>query len=85
MPLKIKKQHNGGTNTSLMDRFLSRISNFSTGHPILILVVSFVIIILSIGAAAKIRFSHDILRWFPQKNEIRIATEKLDQKDIEKG
>jgi hydrophobe/amphiphile efflux-3 (HAE3) family protein len=80
MPIKSKKQNSSSTNTSLMDRFLSGVSNFSTGHPIPILVVSFVIIILSVGAATKIRFSHDILRWFPQKNEIRIATEKLDQK-----
>jgi predicted RND superfamily exporter protein len=33
---------------------------------------------LSIFAALQIRFSHDVLKWFPEKNEIRQATEKID-------
>jgi predicted RND superfamily exporter protein len=79
IPIKRGKQNGSVTTPHLMDRLLTGIGNFSTAHPIPILAVSFVIILLSIGAATKIRFSHDILRWFPQNNDIRVATEKLDQ------
>ena len=62
-----------------MDRFLTSISNFSTGHPRAILVASAVVICVSVAFAAQIRFSHHPLGWFPQSNSIRVATEKLDQ------
>ena len=61
-----------------MDRFLSGVSHFSTTYPIPILIVSFLIVGLSIFAALQIRFSHDVLGWFPKKSQIRQATEKVD-------
>jgi len=61
-----------------MDRFLTFISHFSTGHPKAILITSAVVVCLSLAAAAGIRFSHAPLSWFPESNPIRIASEKLD-------
>jgi len=80
LPLRMKRSKTGGGKTSIMDRFLTGVGNFSTGHPYFILAACMVLMVLSVLAASKIRFSHDILRWFPQDNEIRIATEQLDQK-----
>jgi predicted RND superfamily exporter protein len=79
LPLPIKRSKTGKSKTSIMDRFLKGVGNFSTGHPYSILAACIFLMVLSVFAASKIRFSHDILRWFPPKNDIRIATEKLDQ------
>lgn len=61
-----------------MDRFLTRVGNFSTGRPWLILAATAVIIALSLFSASTIRFSHDVLAWFPENSSIRTATEKID-------
>jgi predicted RND superfamily exporter protein len=77
VPIGAKKSNRGQSKSSVMDRFLRAISHFSTTHPVPILIVSFLIVGLSIFAALQIRFSHDVLKWFPEKNEIRQATEEL--------
>jgi hydrophobe/amphiphile efflux-3 (HAE3) family protein len=78
VPVSAKRSNRGQSKSSVMDRFLSGVSHFSTTHPVPILMVSFLIVGLSIFAALQIRFSHDVLKWFPEKNEIRQATEKID-------
>ncbi len=78
VPVSAKRLNGRPSKSSLMDRFLSGISHFSTTHPVPILIVSSLIVGLSIFAALQIRFSHDVLKWFPEKNEIRRATEKID-------
>ncbi len=78
VPLRSRKNSDSSQKTTLMDRFLTLISHFSTGHPKAILIVSAVVICVSLAAAARIRFSHDPLGWFPVNNSIRVATEKLD-------
>lgn len=63
----------------LIDRLLAKVGMISTGNPIAVLLVSFALIAISIVGITKIRFSHDVLRWFPKNNSIRIATEKIDR------
>ena len=77
-PLKNKPKSDRGQKIAFMDRFLSRVSHFSTSHPVPIVTAGAIIIVLSIVGASKIRFSHHILGWFPKTTEIRIATEKID-------
>jgi hydrophobe/amphiphile efflux-3 (HAE3) family protein len=78
VPLRSHKNRQPGAKGALMDRLLTTISNFSTGHPKAILIVSAVVICVSLIFASRIRFSHDPLRWFPANNSIRTASEKLD-------
>jgi len=78
LPVKIKKSGRDQNKRTLMGRFLDRVSHFSTRHPVPILVASFLIMGLSVMAAMQNRFSHDVLRWFPENNEIRQSTEKID-------
>ena len=79
IPLRTRKKNNPGPQGTLMDRFLTSISNFSTGHPRAILIASAAVICVSVAFAAQIRFSHHPLGWFPESNSIRVASEKLDQ------
>ena len=80
VPLSASRSNRGQPKSSLMDRFLNGVSHFSTTRPVPILIASFLVVGLSIFAALQIRFSHDVLKWFPEKNEIRQATEKIDHK-----
>ena len=61
-----------------MDRILSGIGRVATGHPRMILAVTFLIVVASLAGASRIRFSHNPLIWFPEDNEIRLATEQID-------
>ena len=78
VPIRMKAKNGTMPENSLMDRFLAAIADFSTGHPRGIIIVSIILMALSIAAATRIRFSHDIVRWFPKDTSIRAATEKID-------
>jgi len=79
IPVKIVKNKKDLPEDTTIDRFLAKIGRISTGHPYKILIISAIIIALSIGGIMKIRFSHDVLKWFPKNNSVRIATEKIDK------
>ncbi len=69
----------GKEERTVMGRFLTSVGNFSTGHPVAILIVSVVVILASVVAITSIRFSHHPLSWFPKDNPIRLATEQIDR------
>ena len=79
IPVKNKEDKEDVQKDSTMDRFLAKIGRISIGHPYVIFIVSAVFIAFSFAGAMRIRFSHDILRWFPKDNSARIATEKIDK------
>jgi predicted RND superfamily exporter protein len=78
LPISARQPGGSKDKNTVMDRFLSWVSKFSTGHPYAILGGCAAVIALSLLAALNIRFSHDPLGWFPRQNAIRLATEKLD-------
>ena len=80
IPVKIPKSLEIKTGSTAMDRLLNRIAALSTRHPLPILVISFMIIAAAIFYIPRINFSHDVLRWFPEGNPIRTATEKVNEK-----
>jgi len=51
---------------------------FSTGHPKAIAIASAVLILISLIAATRLNFSHDVLKWQPDKAPVRIATQKIN-------
>lgn len=79
-PLNTAKIKERGQKTTLTDRVMTAIGEFATGYSKAILTVSAIIIILSIIGALQIRFAHDVLKWFPEDNEIRRASEAIDEK-----
>jgi len=78
VPISHKMSKNEKTDRTVTGRFLNAVGNFSTGRPILILVISAVAMLLSVAAITTIRFSHHPLSWFPKDDPIRVATEKID-------
>ena len=79
VPVKTIKNKKDQSEDTAIGRFLAKIGLISTGHPYKILIISAVIIALSTVGIMKIRFSHDVLKWLPQENSSRIATEKIDK------
>jgi len=77
-PVKNKTPEADRGKPAAMDRFLTHVGNFSTRRPWSILAATAVIIVLSLFSASTIRFSHDVLSWFPENSSIRLATEKID-------
>ncbi|MBW2630387.1 MAG: MMPL family transporter [Deltaproteobacteria bacterium] len=75
----IKTKNKDQSEDTVIDRVLTKTGLISTGHPYKILIISAVIIALSIVGIMKIHFSHDILKWLPKENSVRIATEKIDK------
>lgn len=78
VPLKKKKSGGSLQHLTVMDRFLSGVSHFSTSYPKTILIGCGVVVCGSLVLTSRIQFSHDPLRWFPEKNAIRVASEMLD-------
>jgi hydrophobe/amphiphile efflux-3 (HAE3) family protein len=78
IPVKRIKNKTDLSKDTVIDRFLAKIGQVSAGHPYKILIISAVIFTFAIAGLMKIRFSHDVLKWFPKNNSVRVATEKID-------
>jgi len=79
IPISPKTSPEGKNTPTVMGRLLTSVGNFSTAHPLPIMLVSAIIIMASVVAITSIRFSHHPLSWFPKDNDIRVATEKIDR------
>ena len=58
---------------------LSTIGHIATGNPKAILVITALIFIVSIVGITRIKFSHDVVRWYQKDSPIRIASETIDE------
>ncbi|MGK7346546.1 MAG: efflux RND transporter permease subunit [Candidatus Nitrospinota bacterium M3_3B_026] len=63
-----------------MDGMLTRVADFSTGHPVSITAVSAVLIVALLAFASTVRFSHNPLKWFPEESQVRQTTTLIDHK-----
>ncbi|WYD80920.1 MAG: MMPL family transporter [Candidatus Electrothrix gigas] len=79
IPLKEKKNKETHKNTSRLDTMLSAIGHIATGNPKTILVITALIFIVSIVGITRIKFSHDVVRWYKKDSPIRIASETIDE------
>lgn len=79
MPLAMPTSGEHSGKRLLTDRLLSRVGRFSTSRPLCILIVSGMIMALSIPGITRIRFSHDILKWFPRESRVRQDTQIIDR------
>ncbi len=78
IPLKQKKRDEDTQAVSLLDGILSAVGRFATQNPKIILTITAVILAVSFVGMTRIKFSHDVVRWFPEKSPVRIATETID-------
>ena len=79
VPIRVRKGARGEAEDTLTDRLLSRVGRLATGRPYAVLIVSAVITAFALAGIFRIRFSHDPLRWLPETNDVRVATEMIDE------
>lgn len=79
IPISASKSDKLENHTRLMDIFLENTARFSTTHPMKILAGGSLLLFVAAWGITNIRVSHAPLKWFPVKNEIRRATELIDQ------
>ena len=79
VPIKQLRRNKGSAKATATDRLLAAVAKIAIRYPLRILMLAAVIIFLSAIGLKNIRFSHDILRWFPKESSVRIATEKIDK------
>jgi len=61
-----------------LDMLLKKIADFSQDHAKKIVVVSVLFMVVAVGFATKIGYSHNPLIWFPETHDTRVATEVID-------
>lgn len=74
-----EKKTVGHTRPSALDRLLTGIAAFATGHYRLVLATAFLVLLVCAAGISQIRFSHNTLKWLPETAAIRMDTEYLDR------
>lgn len=70
-PIKERQSPGGDIKSSLMDGILTTISDFSTSHPVIIIAVSMVMFVVSIVFTLQLRFSHNVVNYFPDNMAVK--------------
>lgn len=79
IPLKQKKGAQDTVGQTVFDRCLDGVAHITTTHPKIIATVSICIVIIFAAGIPKLRFSHNLLSWLPEKLPVRVATEVIDK------
>ncbi len=81
IPLKapVQESDEGTTITTLMDRLLDWVADFSVRRYRLVLTISGTIILVGIAGLFKVYFSHDVLKWLPENLDVRQSTEIINK------
>ncbi len=78
IPLKPKQSITVENSDPISDRLLTWISSISIRHPHSVLFISTIVIVIAITGAMRIQVSHNPMKWLPDNNAGRVATEKID-------
>lgn len=78
-PVKIKKNKPSDSTGFSLDRILESIASFSYRQAKPIAWGAALVILLSLIGASRLSFSHNPLKWLPEKMPVRIATEIIDR------
>ena len=81
IPLKssVGKEAGSGARTTIMDRILKWVADFSVRRFRLVLVISITIISVGIIGVFRVYFSHDVLTWLPDDFDVRQSTEVINE------
>jgi predicted RND superfamily exporter protein len=77
--LKIKHKPEKNPQNNRLDKFLLAISDFALNKAKAIVIVSTVMIMVAIGLAAQMKFSHYPLIWFDEQHPVRTSIEVIDK------
>jgi len=77
-PAKAIKSTRSSSEKSKIDRILAWVGTFSTRNALKITITCVLLLLLSLAAASRLSFSHDVLKWLPETEAVRISTQMID-------
>ena len=78
IPVKSKSVTREKSRQPMVDRLLESIGKIATAHPKIILALAAIVTVVSVAGLFRVRFSHDVVKWYPKTADVRIATETID-------
>jgi len=78
VPAKAFKSTQVSSGKSRIDRILTWVGAFSTRNAAKIAFTCVLLLLLSLVAASRLSFTHDVLKWLPETEAVRISTETID-------
>ena len=79
LPVSKKRVSPEDDGSSLADRILGGFGMFAVNRPWTVVLGSILLVLVAVGGTTQLRFSHDVISWFPEDNSIRQATEVIDK------
>jgi len=79
LPVSKKRVSPEDDGSSLADRILGGFGMFAVNRPWTVVFGSILLGLVAVGGTTQLRFSHDVISWFPEDNSIRQATEVIDK------
>jgi len=80
VPLRARKREAGVERAPLADRTLASFGNVAVEHPWRIVAACIALVVLGGLGASRLGFSHHPMRWLPEKNSVRVATDLVNRR-----
>jgi len=77
--LQAKADHEGNSHSSPLDRLLDRAVHYATNHATSVVFISALLFVFAVAGITQINFKHDVMKWFPANEPVRLATEHIDR------
>ncbi len=79
LPVRSLKKSDYSNEVSTVDRILMKFGDWSYDHAAKVVGIAALIGLMAVAGLFRLQFSHDIMKWYPEGSEVRIANEKIDQ------
>ena len=79
LPVSKKRVSPEDDGSGLADRILGGLGTFAVNRPWTVVFGSILLGLVAVGGTTQLRFSHDVISWFPEDNSIRQGTEVIDK------
>jgi len=80
LPLRARESSGAKRTDERLAFALVRVGDFATSHPRSVLVGTGLLTLVAATGLLQLRYSQDILRWFPEHEPLRRATERIDER-----
>jgi predicted RND superfamily exporter protein len=77
-PIRAVAPRQGAARSAALGRFLERLGDLATDHPLRVLAVTGFVLLIGFGGLMRVRSSHNGLLWFPEDDPLRVASNLVD-------
>ncbi len=73
------RDEEGNTPNSRMDRLLDGAVSIATNHSATVVFLSALLFVVAVAGITQLQFKHDVMKWFPESEPVRIASDHIDR------